>query len=81
MRSGNRLIALNASDPEVRVVLIVYHHLAPHNSKVQGSTHDRLSDKYPQCVAIFDAVFWEGKMYDCKANDKFFVDLIKLLEN
>ena len=53
-----------------QVILLIFHHLAPHNCRISTPTEKRLSDRtlLDQCVGMVDAVFWNGAMYDCDAN-------------
>ena len=63
------------------VILIVFHHLAPHNCKITTPTEKRISDRslLDQCLAVVDAVFWYGDMYDCDANERAVREIVRLL--
>jgi hypothetical protein len=64
------------------VILLIFHHLAPHNCKIGTPTEKRLSDKtlLDQCLGIVDVVFWNGAMYDCKANHDAVKKIVGLLK-
>ena len=52
--------------------MLIFHHLAKHNSKIHTATKERLSDRQTVewCQDMIDLVFWMGDMYDCEANQK-----------
>ena len=66
---------------KAQVILLVFHHLAPHNCKITTPTEKKLSDRsiLDQCLGVVDAVFWNGSMYDCDANEKAINQTLELL--
>ena len=69
MLNNNCLCFLSTDN--VLVLVIIFHHLAKHNSKIWTPTSDRLQDRsiVDRSEAIVDAVFWNGDVYDCETND------------
>ena len=60
------------SDPHLRVVLIVFHHVSPEKARpLTLPTMQRVANRYQQCDVIYDAFFWQGKFYECENNDLF----------
>ena len=66
-----------------RVILIIFHHLAQHNSRIRTPTKDRLQDRsiVDSTEAIVDVVFWNGNLYDCEANTKVSAELNTIFKN
>ena len=61
--------------------LLVFNHLAPHNSQIATPTKDRLKNPATsdRCNAIVDLVFWQGNMYDCEVNKDGCNELMSVL--
>jgi hypothetical protein len=66
----------------VPAIVLVFHHLAPHNSRIGTATKDRLSDRQlvERSQDIIDLVFWNGAMYDCDANRNALIQLQAIAE-
>ena len=67
---------------DIRLVIIIFNHLAPHCNTIRVKTRDRISDRYvlERCRLMVDAVFWEGKMSNCKVNDELIIELKAVLK-
>ena len=63
--------------------LLIFNHLAPHNSQIATPTRERLKDPttVSQCNAIIDLVFWQGHMYDCQVNSDGCDELVRVLND
>ena len=61
--------------------LLVFNHLARHNSQIATPTRDRLKNPAveDQCNAIIDLIFWQGHMYDCQVNRDGCDELVRVL--
>ena len=53
-------------------IILIYHHLAKHNSNMRTATKDRLSERalVEGCQDMLDLIFWEKQMYECQVNSK-----------
>ena len=62
-------------------MLLVFNHLAPHNSQIATPTRDRLKDPttVSRCNAIIDLIFWQRHMYDCQVNRDSCDELVRVL--
>jgi hypothetical protein len=69
------------SAESAKVVLVLFHHKAPHNSRVfptrqkgvgSGELEKRLLD-------IVDWVFWQGAFYDCDTNARAEQEMIRAM--
>jgi hypothetical protein len=72
-----KIVPMNLVPGSVPAIVLVFHHLAHHNSKIGTATKDRLSDRelVERSQDIIDLVFWDGAMYDCAANHNALIQL------
>ena len=66
----------------MKATLLVFNHLAPHNSQIATPTRDRLKNPatVDRCNAIIDLIFWQGRMYDCQVNKEGCDELFNMLD-
>ena len=52
------------------MILLIFHHLAQHKSKLTTPSDRKLINTklLDRCLIMVDAVYWQGEMYDCEAN-------------